>query len=255
MLILLSPSKSLNFENTTNEYPTKLPFFRSKSLELVKIMQSKSVKDLMEMMEISESIAVENVRRFKNYKARFPDNQSKAAIFAFDGDVYTGLDAYTLSEENVYYANDHVRILSGLYGVLKPLDKMQAYRLEMGRRLVTSLGSNLYHFWGDEIAKTIKKDLKNSGQEQFILNLASDEYFKAVNQKVLKADVLNINFKEERNGKLQFISYNAKKSRGQMARFVINHKIEKKEDLKSFDVDGYRFISEASTKNEWLFVK
>ncbi len=218
-------------------------------------MKTKSAKDLMEMMEISESIAVENVRRYKNYKARFPDQQSKAAIFAFDGDVYTGLDAYTMSEENIYYANEHVRILSGLYGVLKPLDKMQAYRLEMGRKLATAQGSNLYHFWGDDIAKSLKKDLKNSGQEPFILNLASDEYFKAVNEKILKADILNINFKEDRNGKLQFISYNAKKSRGQMARFVIDHKIERKEDLKSFDIDGYRFIPEASTKTEWLFVK
>ena len=255
MIILLSPSKTLDLNASDGDFDLTLPVFRKYAFELSKIMKKKSVSDLQEMMDVSENIAIENVKRFKAFKSSFPANNTKAAIFTFAGDVYTGLEAASLDREQVLFSNNHVRILSGLYGVLKPLDRMQPYRLEMGRKLITHKGSNLYHFWGDMVTKEIHKDLKRSEGEGFILNLASDEYFKVINKKLLKAQILDIEFREERNGKLQFISYNAKKSRGQMARFIIENRISTKDPLKEFDIDGYTFEQELSNDDKWFFIK
>ncbi len=205
-------------------------------------------------MSVSETIATTNVKRFKSFRRSHNELNSNIAINTFDGDVYKGLDAESLDQNGLAFAQEHVRILSGLYGLLKPLDLMQEYRLEMGTRLPTERGANLYQFWGDKITKLVNKDLKESGANQ-IINLASNEYFKAIDRKKIKGDILTINFKEYKDDQLKFISFNAKKARGLMTRYIVDHRLEDKQGIKGFNTDGYYYSEENSTDTEWLFVR
>ncbi len=253
MLILLSPAKTLDFSpREVLEYSR--PSFIREASELNGVLKKKSVAELMDLMSISEKLAIENHKRNKQYKKEHTPHNSKQAIFGFKGDVYLGLDAQTLSKQEIAYAQKHLRILSGLYGVLKPLDLMQAYRLEMGTTLHTSKGNNLYQFWKDKIAKLLTLEASQLGGGP-IVNLASDEYFSVVNNKALKVPVLNINFKERRDGVLRFVTFNAKKARGIMARSIIKDGLSSIETANTYDINGYLYSEEHSTGDSWLFIK
>lgn len=253
MVILLSPAKTLD-ETPDIKPGLELPKFRKKTLELAGILKDYSPANLRSLMHISDKLAVLNHRRYQDFSSRYTGSNSKAAIYAFKGDVYVGLQADTLDIKDLKFAQNHLRILSGFYGILRPLDKMQAYRLEMGTNLKNDSGSNLYDFWKDTIAKDINSTLKENGNN-LLVNLASNEYYKAVDQAVLKADVLNIGFKEYRDEKLKFISFSAKKARGLMSHYIIKNKIKKKEDLKGFDYEGYSYQEELSSDKEYMFVR
>lgn len=254
MITLLSPAKTLDFESQIRLDNTSDHIFPKETMQLVRILKKLKKVELQSLMNLSDNLAALNVMRFKTFKKEYTEDVSKAAIEAFKGDVYLGLDAPTLLESDIAFAQKHIRILSGLYGVLKPLDKIQAYRLEMGTRLENKSGSNLYHFWGDKLSKALNKELKNQESET-ILNLASNEYFKAIDKKSIKANITNANFKEYRDGQLKFISFNAKKARGLMARYIIKNRIDSISDLKGFDVEGYYYSEEHSDVSNLLFVK
>ena len=254
MLTLLSPAKTLDFDSPAKEATLSDHVFPKESMQLVRLLKKQSVEDIKGLMKISDALASLNVQRYKSFSKEYTTDNSRAALEAFRGDVYVGLDYPTLSTDDITYAQDHLRILSGLYGLLRPLDKMQPYRLEMGTRLVTKAGTNLYHFWGDKITKALNKELKASGTGA-VLNLASNEYFKAIDRKKLKGTLYEANFKEERDGKLKFISFSAKKARGLMARYVVQQQISDPEDLRGFDLDGYYYSEEHSTPDSLLFVR
>lgn len=253
MLILLSPAKTLDYSESPVK-AEKAPKFRKDSQELINILKNKSVKDLMQMMHIKENLASLNFQRFQDYSSSFTAKNSKPAILAFKGDVYVGLDAATLNQRELDFTQEHVRILSGLYGILKPLDKMQPYRLEMGSKLKTEHGINLYHFWGDKLTKEINRTLKLQNSD-IVINLASQEYFKALDRKKIKADILDINFRENRDGKLKFISYSAKKARGLMTRYIIKNKIMDTESIKGFNYENYYFDQDLSDDKQLTFVR
>ena len=252
MLLVISPAKTLNFERTNLATYTE-PTLLKQSKQLIGILKKMKVNDLRTLMDISEKLAIENVDRFKAFKTPFTLDNAKQAILAFKGDVYQGLSVDDFDLADLQFAQEHLRILSGLYGVLRPLDLMQAYRLEMGTSLENKKGKNLYLFWSDLIAKELNRSLIDT--EMPIVNLASNEYWSAVQTKKLKALVYNIQFKEERNGQLKVISFNAKKARGLMCRYVIKNRLTQVDDLRSFDWEGYSLQESLSTENDWLFVK
>ncbi len=252
MLLLLSPAKKLDFESENIRPDADLPRLMSDTRKLVKVAKTLKAEDLKAMMGISDNLAELNVARFKAFKTPFTPANARPAIDAFQGDVYVGLEASALSEADRQFANETVRILSGLYGILKPLDLMQAYRLEMGTGFENERGKNLYDFWGDKISKIIDKDI--SGHENpVVINLASNEYCKAVDRKALKARVITPVFKDVKDGKARVISFFAKKARGMMARYEIENKLTKPEDLKEFNVAGYQFQAADSTDDTWTF--
>ena len=253
MIVLLSPAKTLDYSDTPVE-AQDVPKFRKRTFELIQILKQKTPKDLMELMHISEKLADENYQRYQKFSKNYTTYNSKAALLAFKGDVYLGLEANTLDTKDMLYAQDHIRILSGLYGVLKPLDKMQPYRLEMGTSLENAFGGNLYKFWGDDITKAINRDLGKQ-KSKLVVNLASNEYFNAVDRKKIKAPILDIQFKEYKNGKLMFVSFTAKKARGLMARYIVTNRIENKEDVKSFNLEDYYFDAALSKENSYTFVR
>jgi uncharacterized protein len=253
MLILLSPAKSLNEGIGTNHDFTQ-PRLMTQSWRLIKTLKKFKPKELSDLMDISDNLAKENVKRNKSFKRTHTLENSKTAIETFDGDVYKGLSAVDFDEKDMDFAQKHIRILSGLYGVLRPLDLMQEYRLEMGTSLKTDLGTNLYQFWDDKVTKLINKDLKESGTD-LIVNLASNEYFKVIQKKKIKGNILNINFKEYHNGTLKFISFNAKKARGLMSRYIVKNQLTSIEEMKGFNTDNYHFDEKESTDYDWLFVR
>jgi uncharacterized protein len=254
MLAVISPAKSLDFETETPDYSPTLPQFLAKSETLVKAARKLKADDLSALMGISEKLATLNVARFKAFSAPFTPDNARAAIFAFDGDVYTGLDAYTLKKADLAYAQTHLRILSGLYGLLQPLDLMQAYRLEMGLPFAIGKSKNLYGFWGDALALALAEDLK-SHKSPILINLASTEYFGAVKSKALGAAVITPVFKELRGNKAQVISFMAKKARGAMARYMITGRVDRPEGLKDFVADGYSYDPALSKATQWLFTR
>lgn len=253
MIILLSPAKSL-MTPVAPRVNVSMTRTKGDSFELIKVLRQLTYTELMELMHISEPLAVENVKRYKTFRKEHNINNSHAAIDQFDGAVYKGLDASSLSDSDMEYAQNNLRMLSGLYGLLRPLDLMHPYRLEMGTKLNTDRGNNLYQFWDDKITKILNRDIKET-QSKTIINLASKEYFKAVMKKKLKANILTINFKEFKDGKLKFISFNAKKARGLMARYIISNKITQLEDIKGFNVEDYYFQASESSNDEWIFVR
>lgn len=254
MLILLSPAKSLNFENPFNAPETSLPRFIPQSSELMELLRGLDVSQLSELMDISDALAELNVERNHNWSEKATEDNSRPAIFAFRGDTYVGLDADTMTENDLRYAQDHLRILSGLYGVLRPLDLIQPYRLEMGSRLANPAGKNLYAFWGGQISDAINEDLRERPDE-VVVNLASEEYFKVVDRSVLRHDIVHPVFMDAKNGSYKVISFYAKKARGMMARWILENRPETRLDLQEFNWGGYRFSQEASVSIEPVFLR
>ena len=259
MLALLSPAKKLDPTPLTalrKKLPLSEPQFLTDAASLAATAKKLSSEELAGLMDLSEELAELNRARFKAWKKVhvLGENDAKPAILAFNGDVYGGLDAATLKNPQLEWMNERVRILSGLYGVLRPLDLMQPYRLEMGSKLVNKKGKDLYTFWGDKLAKTLDKALSEHAPEaRFVLNLASQEYFKAVSRKALKTPVIDFTFKELKDGKPVALMFFAKRARGMMARFMTTQRVDRPDGLKDFDLDDYRFDKAASTEREWVF--
>lgn len=254
MLILLSPAKTLDFESDSKIAATDKPRLIRQSQALAKQLKRLSPNDLRDLMSISQELAELNHQRFQDWDGTHSKPDSKAALFAFQGDVYRGLKADELTTKQIQYAQSHLRVLSGLYGVLKPLDRMQPYRLEMGTRLQNERGKDLYDFWGDRIATTLNKDLDESKSKR-ILNLASNEYFKSVDKSVLNAEVISPTFKEYKNGKYKLISFFAKVARGTMASWVVRNRAKTVKKLTQFNEDGYRYDAESSTDTVPVFLR
>ncbi len=254
MIILLSPAKSLDFKPHEKKVSSSATRFDDKSQQLINKLSRSSIKGLQALMKISKDLALQNKERYESYDIDKIDERGKEAILAFNGGVYQGLDAKSLSDNAFDYAQDHVRILSGLYGVLRPLDKIQEYRLEMGTKLPIRRKKNLYEFWADVPTKALNDDLEQTASE-VILNAASQEYFKVINKSKLKAKVIDVDFKEMHNGELKFISFNAKKARGLITRYAIDHNILDYKDIRAFDYEDYAFNSSLSTDTKFVFTR
>lgn len=254
MLLVISPAKTLDYETAPVTNTHTKPRLLEHSRELIEILQDKSPQDIAELMSLSDKLASLNVARYGSWSDTFTQANSKQALLAFKGDVYTGMAAGDFTEQDFTFAQQHLRMLSGLYGLLRPLDLMQPYRLEMGTKLPNPRGKDLYSFWGEHITDWLNQDLKNQGDD-VLLNLASQEYFSAVKPKSLKARVIDSVFKDQKNGQYKIISFYAKKARGLMARHVIKERITDPEQLKDFDLDGYRFDSASSSKNKLVFLR
>lgn len=250
--MILSPAKRLDFSDPAIEVPATAHRMTDDVRSLSITARRQTQADLRRLMGISVDLAKLNQARFKAFD---PDSEEGLqAALAFAGDVYQGLDARSLAADDLGWAQDHLRILSGLYGLLRPLDRIQPYRLEMGTRLKTRRGSSLYDFWGDRISKALNADAEGHA-DPTLVNLASQEYFGAVDARALKLPVVNIHFREEKDGESRIISFFAKKARGTMARYAIENRIDRAEDLKAFDSDGYGFQASLSTDNDWIFTR
>ncbi len=254
MLTLLSPAKSLDFEPPRKGIPTTEPRFGHDIEMLMKRCRKLSVKKLRELMDLSEPLAELNRERFQEMRWPFTEDNAKACVLAFQGDVYKGLAAAELTKPQLRYAQDHLRILSGLYGVLRPLDLIQPYRLEMGTRLANTRGSNLYEFWKNRLVDSLNAE-HEARPVQAVLNLASNEYFRAVPKKRLVPRLVTAVFQEIRDGRPKTISFKAKRARGLMARFQIENRIEDPEDLKAFDVEGYGYREDLSEPDRLVFTR
>ncbi|MHA3054090.1 peroxide stress protein YaaA [Acinetobacter sp. ANC 4633] len=252
MLALISPAKTLDYETALPSSDFTQPRLLDQSEQLIEVCRELSASQLASLMSVSEKIAQLNVARFQDWQTEFDFANARQAIFAFKGDVYTGLDAYALNDPQLDFAQQHLRMLSGLYGLLRPLDLMMPYRLEMGTKLHNPRGSNLYEFWGKRITDLIQQDLQQANSN-ILLNLASDEYYKVVKESALDAQIVKPVFLDQKNGKYKVISFYAKKARGLMARFVIEQQIQQIEDLKAFNSEGYYFDAENSNAKELVF--
>ena len=252
MIIVISPAKNLNENyNLTCSFSTTKPKLLNESKKLIKTLKDFSPKKLSSLMNVSDKIANLNYERYKSWKTPFTKKNSYPAVLLFKGDVYKGLEAETFNKSQFLFAQKHLRILSGLYGLLKPLDLIQPYRLEMGTSLKVGAKNNLYEFWEDKITNQINEDTPS----KYLINLASVEYFKSIDRKSLNLDVINISFKEKKNGDLKTIGLFSKKARGLMSKFIIQNKIKNPVDLKNFNDDGYKFNPKYSDDNNFLFVR
>lgn len=254
MLTVLSPAKTLDYETAPITQSATLPRFMDQSALLVEDARGLNPDDIRALMGVSEQIAHLNHERFMNWQSESTSDNAKQAVLAFKGDVYTGLQAETLSEDDLDFAQTRLRILSGLYGLLRPLDLMQPYRLEMGLKFTNQRGRNLYEFWGEQLTDTLNADLV-SAKTEVLINLASNEYFKAVKPKLLNADIITPQFKDLKNGQYKMISFFAKKARGLMARYIIDNRITEPEALKSFSEAGYYYSDEQSQGDQWVFLR
>jgi len=252
--MVISPAKTLDYETPVTTSKFTLPDYLDKSAKLVDEVKKKSSNDLKSLMQISQKLADINAKRFNQWHLPFNSENSKQAVLAFKGDVYNGLEATTLTEENLNYAQSHLRIISGLYGLLRPLDLMQPYRLEMGLSLKTKYGENLYEFWGIQITDTLNSVLAED-DDPVLINLASNEYFKSIHEKELDCRLIKPEFKDWKNGKYKMISFYAKKARGMMVRYAIDHNIEDPDECKNFDYDGYSYNHELSRGDNWVFCR
>jgi len=252
MKFLISPAKTLDLTSKPSLDKFSYPSLLEESEQLIDAIKPCTPVDIASMMKLSDKLATLNVSRYHEWQKEHTPNNSRPAIYTFMGDVYTGLDAYTLNESEMDYAQNNLRILSGLYGLLKPLDLMQAYRLEMGTRLANPKGSNLYQFWGDTIVDKINEELEEG---ELLVNLASNEYFKAVNKKKLTVPLISPNFLDEKNGQFKVISFYAKKARGLMARYLIENQCQTLDDIKAFDIAGYRYDPSQSSKDAPVFIR
>ena len=253
MLIVLSPAKRLDFAEPPADLPASQPRLRDDTATLLKTARRQTQAELRRLMGISDDLAKLNQARFKAFDPEATDVGVQAAL-AFAGDVYQGLDARSLSHDDLNWAQDRLRILSGLYGLLRPLDRIQPYRLEMGTRLKTRRGASLYDFWGDRISKQLNADAEGHA-EPVLINLASQEYFGAVDARALKLPVITCHFREGAPGETRIISFFAKRARGTMARWIVENRIEQSRDLKRFDRDGYAFNADLSTQMDWVFTR
>jgi cytoplasmic iron level regulating protein YaaA (DUF328/UPF0246 family) len=252
MLFLLSPAKALDYDTPAGDVPHTQPMFVKQASELIGVLKDKTPQDIASLMSLSDALSSLNVARYQAWSSKFTAKNSKQAVIAFNGDVYEGLDAKTLTHKNLEWAQEHVAILSGLYGVLRPLDWMQPYRLEMGTALVTDKGNNLYKFWGSQIADYLNKRLSDA-REPILVNLASQEYFKSVDRKVLKARVIECVFEDYKGGQYKIISFNAKRARGLMARYAITHEVKTPKGLEGFNLEGYAFDAAVSEPDRKVF--
>jgi cytoplasmic iron level regulating protein YaaA (DUF328/UPF0246 family) len=252
MLFVISPAKTLDFDTPASTDRYTLPRFTERSAALIEILKQKTPADIASLMTLSEPLAALNVSRYQSWRPSFTKANSKQAVLAFMGDVYEGLNARTLDADSLDHAQSRLRILSGLYGVLRPLDRMQPYRLEMGTRLAHANGRNLYDFWGDTLTDSLNKELAEFA-DPVLVNLASEEYFKAVKPKKLKARLVECSFEDMKNGRYKIISFYAKRARGLMARYALVNRLNAPEQLRDFDVEGYRFTPDASDENRYVF--
>jgi hypothetical protein len=252
MLFLLSPAKSLDFETLSGDVPHTQPLFVPQSAELIALLKQKSPQEIASLMGLSDALAGLNVARYAAWSPKFTAKNAKQAVLAFNGDVYDGLDAKSLNAVQLAWAQAHVCILSGLYGVLRPLDYMQPYRLEMGTKLANARGKDLYQFWGTQISDCLNQRLA-ADKTPVIVNLASQEYFKAVDKKVLKARVVDCVFEDFKGDQYKIISFFAKRARGLMARFAATHGLNLPEQLKGFNLDGYAFAAAQSSADKLVF--
>lgn len=254
MLILISPAKTLDFDTPAHIDEFSQADHLTDSTKLIKILRDKAPHEIASLMKISDKLANLNSERYHTWKRPFTAKNAKQAVLAFKGDVYTGLDAQSMTKAQLQWAQKHLRILSGLYGLLRPLDLMQAYRLEMGTSLENKAGKDLYAFWGDKITTSINEQLKTV-RSKTLVNLASNEYFKSVNTQLIEADIIAPEFKDCKNGKYKIISFYAKKARGLMSAWIIENKIKKADQLMEFDIDGYYFDESLSTPNKPVFLR
>ncbi|WP_373083873.1 peroxide stress protein YaaA [Sneathiella sp.] len=254
MLAIISPAKKLNFERDNSPELSTQPEFLPETKKLIARAKKLNAKDLQRLMKISDDLSALNRERFKAMKLPLTPDNAKQAAFAFNGDTYTGLQAPTMTAADIDYAQDHLRILSGLYGLVRPLDLIQPYRLEMGTRLDTERGDNLYQFWGDRLSRKLDAELNAHGSP-VLINLASSEYFKAVDRKSLKATVITPIFKEIRGNTAKVIGFTAKRARGMMARFMIENRIDRPDGLKEFGQAGYLFQPTLSDAHNYIFTR
>jgi len=250
MLLIISPAKTLDYSHPEYSAHTQ-PDFTSEVKDLVGVLRKKSSAQISKLMHLSEALATLNTERYQTFTDTFSPDNSKQALLAFKGEVYAKMEADQFTAEELEFAQQHLRILSGLYGLLKPLDLMQPYRLEMGTNLKTKKGDSLYDYWGTKISKA----LNAAGEGRTLVNLASQEYFKAVDKKTLKLPVITIHFKEHKEGSYQVVGFFAKQARGLMARFAIQNRITDPEQLKTFNEEGYEFAERLSSAQDWVFVR
>lgn len=254
MLILLSPAKTLNFNIQPQTKNYSAPLFPDKAKELVQLLRKFSPPQLQKLMSINPKLADLNVQRYLDWELPFTPDNAKQSLLVFNGEVYNGLKAPTLSAEDLDYAQERLLVLSGLYGALRPLDLMQPYRLEMGTKLKSKKGNDLYAFWGDQITAYVNQQIK-AGGHKFLINLASDEYFSVLSKEKLNADIITPQFRDFSNGSYKFLTVYGKKARGMMARFIIKNRIEEVEQLKLFDENGYYFNEQLSEGSTWVFTR
>ena len=255
MLAILSPAKTLDFDSPLTTDQHSAPDFTKESTALIKTLRQLEPSDIGSLMGISDKLAVLNHNRYAHWSAKFDDaSGARASLLAFKGDVYLGLDAQTLSKRDFTWAQKRLRVLSGLYGLLRPLDRIHPYRLEMGTALRNTAGKDLYEFWGGKVTQALNKALAGQ-RSKVLINLASNEYYKVVQTQNIDGRILTINFKEWRRDAYRFVSFSAKKARGLMARYMIDHRAERADDLKAFDVEGYAFNEELSSRDEWIFTR
>ncbi len=252
MKLVLSPAKSLDYDSKLPTTKTSEACFLSQAERLNKLLKKKSARSLSKLMHISDNLGQLNYERNQQWSLPFTKDNARQAVYAFNGDVYRGLDAYTIETKKLNKLQDTVRILSGLYGVLKPLDLMQPYRLEMGTKLPVGKNKNLYEFWKKQVTQALNEELEDN---ELFLNLASNEYFKAIDTKALKVPVVNIKFQELKNGNYKTIAIFSKLARGLMSRYIIDTNAKTLEDIKGFDYDNYRFTEKLSLENELVFTR
>ena len=254
MLIVISPAKKLDYQSNSPQQAYTEPAYLEQSANLIKVMKNKTPAEIQSLMGISENLANLNHSRYLNWNKKNTKRNSKPAIYAFMGDVYTGLDAKSLTNHQIRFAQDHLRILSGLYGVLKPLDLIQPHRLEMGTKIKTESGETLYDFWGHAPTSDLNQQAKVL-KTKYIVNLASNEYFKVINKTALTLEVLTPVFKDKKQDTYKVISFYAKKARGMMAKYIIENEITDPKAIKGFSVGGYKYRSKLSAENEYVFTR
>jgi len=254
MLLVISPAKKLDTDSPAHITKSTQPLLLDDAEQLIRELKPLAPQDVSALMHISDKLGTLNYDRYQQWQRPFTKENAKQAVLSFKGDVYVGLDAESMTQAELTFAQKHLAILSGLYGVLRPLDLMQPYRLEMGTRFPNSRGKDLYAFWGDTIAKRLNQQLQGHDR-QTLINLASNEYFKAVDQSVLKADIITPVFKDEKNGVYKIISFYAKKARGLMAAYAIKHQLDDPQELKKFDTAGYQYQASQSSDTEWVFTR
>ncbi len=254
MLIVISPAKKLDYDTPVKTRKFTMPDFLDDSAELITTLRKYSAMDLAELMHLSMNLAELNFNRYYHWKKDYGTDEARQCLLAFKGDVYTGMDAESFSAKDLDFAQSHLRILSGLYGLLRPLDLMMPYRLEMGTKLDNSRGKNLYEFWGETITNAINRQLK-AQKDDILINLASNEYFKSVKPRQIAGRIITPQFKENKNGSYKMIGIYAKKARGLMSRFILVNRLKNPEDIKDFDYEGYRFNGELSKDDQWVFTR
>lgn len=254
MLIVISPAKKLDYDTPSKTKKFTMPDYLDESAKLIKTLRNYSAMDLAELMHLSMNLAELNFDRYYQWKKNYGENEAKQCLLAFKGDVYAGIDAESFKAKDLDYAQSHLRILSGLYGLLRPLDLMMPYRLEMGTRLENERGKNLYEFWGEMITDGINKQLK-AQKDDILINLASNEYFKSVKAKKIEGRIITPQFKENKNGSYKMIGIYAKKARGLMTRYILLNRLQDPQDIKSFDYEDYKFNESLSKGDQWVFTR